>query len=388
MATVGSLLVVLRADTSPFKSKLSNASGFVDKFSGSLANKLIGSAVIIKTLDATFDALTASIEKMGVQGASAFDSMIAGGEALAETLQSIPVAGSLGRLAAVVFDPLFGSPMAEEKDRLRNQAAEDSAHAARQAAGRAETNRLDREGLALTKSLLSPQEQRNSQIAHAKELYAAGTITLDTYNRALAASRPVYEFIESPINVLIGSLQEQAATLGMNARQLDVYRAAQLGAAEAGQAAVNAVHDQIDATQRLIDAQSEASSIFQSTRTPLEQYESTINRLVELLDSGAFDNIGGLDTFSRAARDARSLLENSIGTSGTSGLTAIGGPGGAQSGTFNQFFRTENVVDRTQEQMKNNSKKQLDLSAEQIEQLKRIDQSVRDNQIVIDEVHI
>jgi hypothetical protein len=51
--------------------------------------------------------------------------------------------------------------------------------------------------------------------------------------------------------------------------------------------------------------ENDAKAVFESTRTPLEKYESTIGRLSDLLNAGAID----WDTYGRAVRQAREQLE-------------------------------------------------------------------------------
>lgn len=55
--------------------------------------------------------------------------------------------------------------------------------------------------------------------------------------------------------------------------------------------------------QQLMD---KGKQLFESTRTPMEQYESTVGQLSDLLNAGAID----WDTYGRAIRQARSELEN------------------------------------------------------------------------------
>lgn len=52
-----------------------------------------------------------------------------------------------------------------------------------------EKKRLEQEGKQLTESLLTPQEKYNADIAEYNKLLAAGAITQDTYNRAVAAAK-------------------------------------------------------------------------------------------------------------------------------------------------------------------------------------------------------
>jgi len=334
MATVGSLLVVLRADTSPFATAFKSANGFVEKFSNSFTGRMIGSAAIVSTLDRAVDALADSLESMSRTGVSGLEALVDASEAFVRSLESIPVAGGMGRMLAVGFDAIM--PGQSDADRARNNAAVDAMLArtkAIEAEAQRKVNAEIAEGVRLTESLLTPQEQHAAFLQRANELYDAGRISIDTYNRALGDGRPLAE-----------------------------------------------------AARSLAESQSLAKQFFQMTRTPLEVYESTIGRLNDLLGEGLIS----WETYGRAVRDARSQLETIVTVqTKQSGLMAIGGPSDFSTGIRDtSSFSSRNVVDRTQEQMKDNSKKQLDLSAEQIEQLKRIDQSVRDGHLIIDEVNI
>ena len=60
------------------------------------------------------------------------------------------------------------------------------------------------------------------------------------------------------------------------------------------------IRDTTTATKELADATAEARRIFESTRTPFENYATTMERLNELLKMGAIDQ----DTYSRASKQA------------------------------------------------------------------------------------
>jgi hypothetical protein len=57
-----------------------------------------------------------------------------------------------------------------------------------------------------------------------------------------------------------------------------------------------------------LDALKEGNAVFNETRTPMEQYESKIGKLSDLLNDGAIN----WDTYGRAVRSAREQLEKAI----------------------------------------------------------------------------
>lgn len=61
---------------------------------------------------------------------------------------------------------------------------------------------------------------------------------------------------------------------------------------------------------------SEAASIYERTRTPAEAYVDTVAKLRELYDAGAFENVGGMDTFARGLESARDGMDAAIASAG------------------------------------------------------------------------
>lgn len=80
--------------------------------------------------------------------------------------------------------------------------------------------------------------------------------------------------------------------------------------------------------------QQEVQQLYSSTRTPMEQYESAIGRLNQLLQSGAID----WDLYSRAVRKAKNELEG-IGALGKLGMS-VSGSGGLLGRSFAQMYDT------------------------------------------------
>ena len=102
-----------------------------------------------------------------------------------------------------------------------------------------------------------------------------------------------------------------------------------------------------------LERESFAESVFQSTRTPLEVYNKTINKLGEILDAELID----WDTYTRATREARQTLEGPLDVGGSN----LGGPRRGGAITFDPFLTPisdlidRNVIDpQTEEQRKTN----------------------------------
>jgi hypothetical protein len=112
-------------------------------------------------------------------------------------------------------------------------------------------------------------------------------------------------------------IEEQIQLFGMSAREAELQRAvlsAQaagvdtadietlINRAEANIQRLTAMEKAAAAKEKLF---SDAQSVYESTRTPLERYESQIGRLHDMLEKGAID----WDTYSRAVAQAREQLE-------------------------------------------------------------------------------
>lgn len=108
---------------------------------------------------------------------------------------------------------------------------------------------------------------------------------------------------------LIGETQKAITQFGMTDSQkkladlqLPGVSAEQLDQAKKALEQLDALNA---AKKKMDEQQQEGQSIFESTRSPLEKYESQIGKLSELLDAGAID----WDTYGRAIRQARQQLE-------------------------------------------------------------------------------
>lgn len=389
MATVGSLLVVLRGDTSPLTHSFRAAEVATSRFAGAFTNKLVGTAVVLQGITAATQELSRALEEVYFKGGSATDVLVAMGEALVKSLQAAPVAGGLGTAAGLGIDKLLGNlargegPMMEEFLRLEAQARADEQHRQRATEAQRAIARDQAEAERLTRSMMSAFEQQNASIIRARELFEAGRITIETYNRVLADTPQVIDMTGAPLNEMIGALQEQAATLGMTARQLSVYRAAQQGAGAAALAAVNAVHDLIDAQKAALDMQAAANRVIEETRSPLENYEQGITELNDLLAAGRIS----WEVYGRGVRMARQELEELLRRSPAESALMGLGVGGIDVGAAGSFAG-RNVIDRSRDQVADNTKRQLELTQRELQHLESIDSKIQREPIIVQEVTI
>ncbi len=393
MATVGSLLLVLRADTAPFGRNFKSAAVDVEKFSSTLTNKLVGTVAVIGAVDSATRAVSEALSEMYFNGASAFDGLTAAGQKFVEGLQQIPIAGALGTAAATGVDWLIGKatggpgPMLAEQLRLSAQASADAEHARKQAAGQAAINDANRDAAAIIRDTMSVQERLNAAIQRANELKAAARLTteeharaIEHYRAALAATKEEVLLSEAPIVKMIEALQMHRDSVGKSARELDIWKATQFGAGEAAIAVLNQIYDQIDATEGLVAAQRGVEEVFRSTRTPLEQYAATVEHLNGLIGAGLDP-----ETYRRAIDQARSAFESAVG-SRSSLLVGLGASASLSQGIRNtDGFIGRNVIDRTQDRVAQNTQKQLDLTQREIERLESIERTIRGS-LTVEEV--
>ena len=139
---------------------------------------------------------------------------------------------------------------------LSRAAALDSLTKAQQANKDAEAARqaLEAQGAELTKSLLTPLEVLAATEGRLNKLRRSGVISQETLSRAVAQANKVYQ--ESNVQL------------------------------------------------------TEALAIYEATLTPQERFVKQVEKLNALLDAGAFDNAGGVETYRRGVEQAKeSLLE-------------------------------------------------------------------------------
>lgn len=154
---------------------------------------------------------------------------------------------------------------------------------------------------------------------------------------AAAAAAPIIEIDHEAQNAakrvtdVLAGLQKDLQTFGMDSGQRKLFDLEAMGASPQELAQARQLVSQLkqleEAQQRQQDMASQAKSIYESTRTPLEIYESQITRLGELLAAGAID----WDTYGRAVRKAREDLEGVAGMGRSATLSeraALMSPGG------------------------------------------------------------
>jgi hypothetical protein len=112
----------------------------------------------------------------------------------------------------------------------------------------------------------------------------------------------------------LAELQKQVDQFGLTDAQKKSADLSALGASPEQLAQAKKLADQLDsmnaAKKKQDDMASKAKEVFDSTRTPMEKYESKIGELGDLLNSGKLD----WDTYGRAVRQARGELEKSTET--------------------------------------------------------------------------
>ena len=106
--------------------------------------------------------------------------------------------------------------------------------------------------------------------------------------------------VADEIGSITRKLEEQAATFGMSAAQLDAYRLKQLGASDAVIQHAQALADQRDELEKNKKAQDDlaarAKDVYEATRTPIEKATAEAAKLKEMFGKGLIDK----DTFNRA----------------------------------------------------------------------------------------
>jgi hypothetical protein len=142
-------------------------------------------------------------------------------------------------------------------------------------------------------------------------------------NAKLAADgvRGIVDAAEQPadtkaVDGIIARLQEQVATLGMSAAEIEQYKLATAGATAEQLRLAESLREQVDAfdaaaaAQKKMDDQQKdlerrAKSVADSVRTPFEEFEDKLADLSELVAAGVLDE----DTFRKAADQAISQLD-------------------------------------------------------------------------------
>lgn len=112
------------------------------------------------------------------------------------------------------------------------------------------------------------------------------------------------------VDKLTQAFQRQIDTFGMVSRAAKLYQLEKLGMGEEDRRHLQELIREIDALEHSAKLRAEGAKLFESTRTPLERYSSTIGDLDSLLKAGAIT----WDTYGRAVRNARRELEGGVGS--------------------------------------------------------------------------
>lgn len=200
-------------------------------------------------------------------------------------------------------------------------------------------------------------------IAKAKSLSAAAAA-------ARKANAPATESADTDkIDQLIAGLEKQAATFGMSATQIALYTAEQLHASDADRKRISDVRLVIDSMESAKKSHEEmasfAKSTYEATRTPLEKYESQIDKLGDALNAGAIN----WETYARAVRAANVELYKT---------NAVPSPGLSASGPvrdtkgFTTAFKSGATASSPLAQIEKNTRAQLDVAKKSKETLDKM----------------
>lgn len=114
--------------------------------------------------------------------------------------------------------------------------------------------------------------------------------------------------LATAVSDLTASLKDQIATFGMSSAEAEIYKLQLQGASTAELSEARSLAAQLEGLEESKktreEMESSAKSIFEATRTPLEQFEKKLEELQKLSDNGLIDD----DTFARAAAKARNEL--------------------------------------------------------------------------------
>ena len=112
-------------------------------------------------------------------------------------------------------------------------------------------------------------------------------------NKMVAEGKAIYSATRTPIEAYIITMEKLNELLKAGAIDQDTY-------GRASKQALDEMNKATGKTKELADATAEAKRIFEATRTPFENYATTMERLNQLLKMGAIDQ----DTYGRASKQA------------------------------------------------------------------------------------
>jgi hypothetical protein len=119
------------------------------------------------------------------------------------------------------------------------------------------------------------------------------TAATEKLSDATAEARRIFEATRTPFEKYATTMERLNQLLKMGAIDQDTY-------GRASKQALDEMNKATGKTKELADATAEAKRIFEATRTPFENYATTMERLNQLLKMGAIDQ----DTYGRASKQA------------------------------------------------------------------------------------
>ncbi len=134
------------------------------------------------------------------------------------------------------------------------------------------------------------------------------------------------------IESMVGSLEEEVATLGMSQREIALYKASKADLFT--QDYINRMFDEKDAFEELNKTMDRGAEITKQFRTPFEIFADTTDELNSLLEQGAID----MDTYGRAMEDAENKLDG-VGKQASATAGSIGDMNAALYGSASALAR-------------------------------------------------
>lgn len=309
MATIATLVTQLVAKVEPFVNGINRAEGRFAKFQKSMIGKAGTALFSMTALDKGFDALGQTM-KRSIEGGENFVDVLQ--ETGTTALTTLPIIGGLNQAAISLRDGFLGDAAALQEMDARLASVQQ-----RLGLTAAEANRLSVVHRVLTDLKNSVANfGDSSEVAMLKAAGATDKAILSAMllQGQLETLRRQQENAKA-IDTMIRGLEEQADMFGMNAMQIDLYRAALLGASDADLAYIRTLHDKLDAMKavedsikRQNDLMNEGQRITESVRTAQEIYNDTIENLQKLLEAGAISE----ETFRRAMEKAKDDLEGAL----------------------------------------------------------------------------
>jgi hypothetical protein len=127
---------------------------------------------------------------------------------------------------------------------------------------------------------------------------------LDDYRSKLQQIKELR--VEEEIGKTIAALVKERDAVGLTNEQLKIQELLLSGASEAQIQYAQGVLQATDAARKQAEAIEEGKRLTESLRTPIEEYNSRVEKYSRLLDAGAISQ----ETFNRALQDARSELDS------------------------------------------------------------------------------